>query len=101
MRLLAPIALAALALTACSGPCKELGDRLCQCAPSGTSRDTCQRQVDDALAKQSPSQSQCNAWLDSCTPNPPGGAQFCEWLLTDAGKSACGISYPTPPATGP
>lgn len=94
MRPLLALTLLAAALTACTGPCTELGNRLCQCVPVGTTQDTCRREVDQELSKQKPSDSQCSAWLDSC--NPPDNVQLCEFIQSTAGKEACGIALPTP-----
>jgi len=99
-RLLAAPALAAigLALAACGGgPCQDLGERLCACDP-GTNADTCQRRVKAQLKDIDPSsalEDYCQARLDAC--NAPAGAEFCEWLLTPAGKDACGLSNANPP----
>lgn len=87
----------AVALAGCSSPCKDLGDRLCRCTPAGTSRDTCERQVDEQLDRIDPTedeQDHCEAVLASC--NEPDGARFCEWLDTSCGKSRCGLSEEPP-----
>jgi hypothetical protein len=89
------LALLVAALTACTGPCSELGNRLCECAPLGTTADTCRRQVDAELSKQKPTDSQCSAWLDTC--NAPDGVQLCEFIQSTTGKEACGIAYPATP----
>jgi hypothetical protein len=94
MRALLPIALAAVALAACSGPCDELASRLCDCPPAGVSADTCRRQASDTLNKNKPSDAQCNHWLDTC--KAPSGASFCDWTLTRCGKASCGISAEQP-----
>ncbi len=96
MRPLLPLALLVAALTACTGPCTELGNRLCQCVPIGTTQDTCRREVDQQLSKQKPSDSQCSAWLDSCAVPSGVDVQFCEFIQSTAGKEACGIAVPTP-----
>jgi hypothetical protein len=84
-------------LAACSTPCRELGDRLCRCAPAGTTRDTCERQVKQELDRLDPSDAQddlCEAKLDTC--EAPDGAEFCEWLETSCGKAQCGLSNEEP-----
>ena len=46
MRAIALAALAcALLATACSNPCQELGDRLCDCRAAGTTKAACSQQV--------------------------------------------------------
>jgi hypothetical protein len=92
MRALLPIAALALAaaLSACSGPCDALASRLCDCPPSGVSSATCRQQASDVFGKNKPSDSQCNAWLDTC--NAPSGVQFCDFLNSSCGKARCGLS---------
>ncbi len=91
MRLLAPLALAALLIACSDSPCQELGERLCSC--SGLSSDSCRTQVENDLKRHGMSDSTCDAYLASCN-NPPEAPDFCEWLLTEAGKKACGIASP-------
>jgi len=89
MSRLAPFVLA-LAAAACGvSPCQELGQRICQCQP-GLSSDTCKTMVERQLKDAKPSDSQCEAWLGSC--QAPAGVNFCEWLLTPAGKQQCGLT---------
>ncbi len=93
MRRLLLLAATALSLSACKGPCEQLGDRLCGCVGTGTTRDTCEAQVKNQLDSANPGKSVedvCQAALDTC--NAPSGAQFCEWVLTSCGKASCGLS---------
>jgi hypothetical protein len=80
----------ALALSGCNGPCEDLGRRLCRCTPVGTTRDACERQIDDMVSERNPSESSCEARLDTC--DAPAGSEFCEWLQTPCGKASCGLS---------
>lgn len=81
---------AALALAGCSdSPCQELGERLCACQP-GTTSDACETRVEDLLDQDDPGEGFCEARLAEC--NAPAGAIFCEWLLTERGKEACGLA---------
>lgn len=92
-RLLA-IAAAVALVAGCSNPCQELGDRICDCNPTGVSTDTCQRQVSNMVKDVDPSKDQesvCSDYLDSC--DAPSGADFCTWLSTGEGKRACGLAY--------
>jgi hypothetical protein len=94
-----PVLAAALLalLAACSDPCRELGDRLCRCAPAGTSRDTCERQVKQELDRLDPGDDRdrlCDGKLATC--EEPSGADFCEWLDTACGKARCGLSNDDP-----
>jgi hypothetical protein len=92
-RLLAIAAAVALA-AGCTSPCQELGERLCECNPSGVSTDTCKRQVSNMVDDADPSKDQesvCSERLDTC--DAPGGADFCTWVETAEGKRACGLAY--------
>lgn len=93
---------AALALSACTGPCEELGNRLCRCVASGTTRDSCERQVSNEISRVNPSKAVedvCNQKLDTC--NAPAGADFCEWIQTECGKASCGLSIEDPSTACP
>lgn len=98
MRLAPALALAAALVAAgCSNECQDLGDRICKCSGSGTTRDTCQRQIQDELKRIDPSsavQDLCGRKLDTC--KAPRDALFCEWLLTSCGKASCGFSTDDP-----
>jgi hypothetical protein len=86
------LTLAALALEACqTGPCQELGERVCAC--SGIGGSACTTQVQDQLKASPPdmaAEDRCVALLGTC--NAPAGAQFCEWLVTEDGKVGCGLA---------
>jgi hypothetical protein len=84
-------------LAACSDPCRELGNELCRCAPAGTTRDTCERQVKQELDRVNPDDDQdafCDGKLATC--KAPAGADFCQWLDTACGKAQCGLSNDDP-----
>ncbi len=87
----------ALAFAAChKSPCQELGERLCACQPN-ISSDQCKNQVQNIIKDVNPSSDQedkCDQVLGSC--REPPGALFCEWLLTDDGKRACGLAPQLP-----
>jgi hypothetical protein len=100
-RLLALAAAAALT-AACTSPCQELGDRICECDPAGVGKDACLRQVDNAVTEADPTKSQedaCTGFLGDChtASGAETGAAFCEWLSSTEGKSACGLAYSTAP----
>jgi hypothetical protein len=103
MRNRTPLALvlgAALALGAagCSTPCRELGDRICDCSPSGTTRTNCKTNVKSRVSASAPTteeQDLCSALLDTC-PKPQDSLDTCAWMLnTCAGRVACGLALPT------
>ncbi len=86
---------ASLALQGCGNSCQDLGDRLCQCSGSGSTRDACKTEVKNQLAAigiHSDDEAACSAALNTC--NAPSGATFCEWVGTAGGKVACGLAYP-------
>ncbi|HEX9306236.1 MAG TPA: hypothetical protein VF894_02020 [Anaeromyxobacter sp.] len=90
-------ALAIALLSACAkSPCQELGEKLCAC--TGTGGEACKTQVEDQLKALDPptsTQDHCDALLATC--HEPSGATFCEWLLTESGKTSCGLAVPTSP----
>lgn len=86
---LAVIASAALA-TGCSNSCQELGDRLCDCRPSGTTRNSCTDSVKNDVQRLHPDSGDCSKFLDSC--HSPRGYEFCDWIEGRCGKAACGMS---------
>ncbi len=91
MRRLAVIAALLSAAACATGPCQELGERICAC--TGQSSDTCTTQAQEQLKAQPPdraAEAQCIDLLASC--GAPPGATFCEWLLTPDGKRSCGLA---------
>jgi hypothetical protein len=94
MRRLLAIAATLLLAAGCTSPCQELGDRICKCGPTGTSTETCKRQVSNAVDGVDPTNAQeaiCSNYLDSC--GAPAGTDFCDWVATASGKTACGLAY--------
>jgi hypothetical protein len=90
-RLAAALLVTALAALAACGitPCQELGQRICGCQP-GLSSSTCKTQVEQQLKSTNPGEATCDKFLASCS--APEGIDLCEWMLTEAGKKACGLS---------
>jgi hypothetical protein len=90
--------LAALAASGCGSPCQDLGDRICDCQPQGTSRDSCRSTVRSTLSSNNPNgdqESTCRHLLDTCVA-PEGAANICDFINSEAGKEACGMAFPTP-----
>lgn len=87
----------AIALSGCGdSACQKLGERVCSCQPGLTS-DTCKAEVEKQLKGIDPTRAfedYCQQRLDAC--NAPDGVQLCEWLLTKAGKDACGLTPANP-----
>lgn len=93
MRPLLIAAVVALAV-GCTKPCEELADRICKCTPTGSSVETCKQEVSNVIDSVDPTEGQnarCSDYLDSCVEQ--GGATFCEWITSEAGKVACGLAY--------
>jgi len=98
LRLLAPAALAALALglAGCGSPCQDLAERICNCQPAGGLRDNCKSSVKtqiDSLQPSAGDQSICTEKLQTC-PDPESTPGQCEKIQTQAGKEACGLAFP-------
>jgi hypothetical protein len=95
MRRLAAALLVA-ALAACGkSACQELGERICACQPGGETSGTCTTQVQQTLKTSSPGESRCEQYLGTC--KAPAGGDLCEFMLTEAGKTACGLTPPPAP----
>ncbi len=92
---LALLPLVLLLASACSSPCQDLGNRLCSCVPAGSSRDSCKKQIENQLKSVHPTEATedlCDCLLGSC--REPAGTLFCEWIQTDDGRLACGLTFP-------
>src|SRR5512140_3289112 len=110
------IALAAAAALAAAGcatsACQELGEKLCSCQP-GMTQDTCKAQVQEQLNQLGVDtagfngmldrveagqpirfEDRCRQRLDDCTAAQEAAhtTDFCEFLLTQDGKNACGLT---------
>jgi hypothetical protein len=94
------LALAAALLAACTTPCEELGNKICECTPSGSSRTTCEDSVKKQLKDARADDALCERRLGACAvpSTEPAGTQFCEWIHTAEAKELCGIAWgETPP----
>src|SRR5512138_1554167 len=97
MRRLLLITALVVSAAGCSNPCRDLGDRICRCAPTGTTEETCKRQVDNAVKAADPTKDQdqaCDGFLTTCV--APDGVDFCEWVQSTDGKELCGLAYAPP-----
>jgi hypothetical protein len=94
---------AALALAACTNPCEELGDRICNCQPEGTFRTSCKTDVKNrvkAAGTTDAREDACSALLGTC-PDPGEVAGACDLLNTCQGKVSCGLALPPPEGCNP
>jgi hypothetical protein len=90
---LALAVLAVAALTGCSNPCQDLGERLCDCTATGTTKASCVQSVKTEVSNLNPGssvQDVCQKALDSCYPR--GDIDFCDWIHGRCGKASCMIS---------
>ena len=91
-------AAALLGLTGCGSPCQDLGDRICDCQPSGTLRDNCKAGVKNQISSgaEQPTeedQARCQALLETCVDRAEPWREVCNFIQTPEGKVACGLSY--------
>jgi hypothetical protein len=89
----------ALGAAACTTPCQDLGDRICNCVPEGQTRNNCKTNVKNrvnAAGATSAQQDYCDSLLGSC-PDPKGDVNTCAKMLnTCPGRIGCGIALPAP-----
>jgi hypothetical protein len=93
MRLILAAFACAVLASGCSTPCEELGNRLCDCTPVGSTKAACERAVQSDIQRLNPGSDAdaiCSEKLRTC--NEPPDVTFCDWLDGRCGKSACGMS---------
>jgi len=81
---------------ACSTPCQDLANRICDCQQQGALRDACNSAVSTQIGFAQPSgsaQSFCQSMLNSC-PDPSIDSEACQKMQTQLGKQECGLAYP-------
>ena len=92
------VLISSLAVQGCGvNSCQELGNRLCQCAGAGSSRDDCKTAIKNQLSAagiDDANYAACEAALVTC--NAPADASFCEWTNTACAKAKCGLSAESP-----
>jgi hypothetical protein len=93
------LATTALLASGCGNPCQDLGSRLCDCTPAGTTKASCVDSVKAEIQRNSPgkdAEAECTERLRTCyaRKNPETGEDisFCDWLDGRCGKAACGLS---------
>lgn len=78
-----------LASVGCKGPCLELSERLCECEPTRSQRDTCRSVAAGENSRVDPTVEEadrCEQLLDVCD---------CQLLSTRDGKEQCGLARPS------
>lgn len=89
MRRTAAIALvssALLALAGCKGPCRELSEKLCDCAVNSYEKDACLQRTANEQSRFEPTVEEedvCEQRLEQCD---------CHTIDTEEGKRACGLA---------
>jgi len=100
MRALVP-GLAAITLLAagCGNSCQDLGERLCECTPLGTTHASCVDAVKAEIGNLNPNkdeQAVCEEKLKTCYTRTDRVThkeiEFCSWIAGRCGKAACGLS---------
>lgn len=91
MRLLLSLlasALFLLTLPACKGSCRQLSEKLCECAGSSLAKEDCLRRVSAQEVEVTVEQeTHCAALLPQCD---------CHLVDTAEGKVRCGLARPKP-----
>ncbi|MFZ5470289.1 MAG: hypothetical protein ACOZIN_12710 [Myxococcota bacterium] len=78
------------ALLGCKGPCRQLSEKLCECAINSVERDSCLRRVSSqagAFETTSAQDVTCAELLPKCD---------CHLVDTEEGKVNCGLARPRP-----
>lgn len=73
-------------LTACKTTCRELSEKLCECALNSVEKQACQQRAADEEARVEPTAEDeiaCEAKLEACD---------CRAIETEEGKKACGLA---------
>ncbi|WP_223642311.1 hypothetical protein [Corallococcus sp. EGB] len=73
-------------LTACKTACRELSEKLCECALNSVEKQACQQRAAEEEGRVEPTAEDemvCEAKLDGCD---------CRAIETEEGKKACGLA---------
>ncbi len=86
MRLLLVLATLSLGLTGCKSACRQLSERLCECAINSTEKSACVQRAGNSEGVNPPTQAQdqhCKELLPTCD---------CRLIDTASGKLRCGLA---------
>jgi hypothetical protein len=73
-------------LTACKGACRELSEKLCECALNSVEKQNCQQRARDEESRVEPTaenEAVCEERIAGCD---------CRVIETEEGKKACGLA---------
>ena len=90
MRLALVLATLCLALTGCKGACRQLSEKLCDCALNSTEKSACIARAgnsEGANPSNEVAETYCRAHLQSCD---------CRLIDTTQGKLRCGLAREAP-----
>lgn len=96
MRLLVLI-VAAFSLAGCKSACRQLSEKLCDCAINSLERDACLRTASAAEGSNLPTMEQDEYCNDLLKPMDGGVGCDCRLIDTKAGKIRCGLAKPDAP----
>ena len=80
--------LAALTLTGCKSPCRQLSEKLCDCAGNSTDKNSCLALASSKEGANPPNDvdnAYCSTLLPQCD---------CRLIDTTPGRVRCGLAYP-------
>ena len=86
MRLLITVVFLLSTLTGCKSACRQLSERLCECALNSTDKSACVQRAGNSEGQNPPSPTQdqhCKDLLPTCD---------CRLIDTPAGKIRCGLA---------
>ena len=87
------LAAATLCAAGCSNACQDLGNQLCSCTQTGTTKASCEQSVQTEVNNLNPGKSVqdvCAEALGNCYARD--NIDFCDWINSRCGKASCMIS---------
>ncbi len=87
-RLLSLLAVTSLTLLACKSPCRQLSEKLCECAPNTVARDSCRTLAGQEESRVQPSEAQ----QETCQALLTANKCDCAHLDSLEDKQACGLA---------
>lgn len=90
MRAFALLFACCLALLGCKGPCRQLSEKLCECAINSVEKDNCLNRAQsqaNSTTVSAEDEAVCTSLLEGCD---------CKKIDTPDGKVACGLANAPP-----